>query len=51
VVFKHYGDVTSVGIKLQGSKVAYGLPENKLEFELRAQNVSARKETLRASLK
>jgi len=52
LVFKHYGDRYFLsGIKLQGSKVTYRLPESKLEVELRAQNVSAREETLRASLR
>src|SRR5260370_14978151 len=52
LVFKHYGDRYFLsGIKLQGSKIAYRLPESKVEAELRAQNVSATEETLRASLK
>jgi hypothetical protein len=52
MVFKHYGDRYFLsGIKLQGSKITYHLPESKVEAELRAQNVSATEETLRASLK
>lgn len=52
LVFKHYGNRYFLsGIKLQGSKITYRLPESKVEAELRAQNVSATEETLRASLK
>ena len=52
MVFKHYGDRYFLsGIRLQGSKITYRLPESKVEAELRAQNVSATEETLRASLK
>jgi hypothetical protein len=52
LVFKHYGDRYFLsGIELQGSKITYRLPESKVEAELRAQNVSATEETLRASLK
>jgi hypothetical protein len=52
LVFKHYGDRYFLsGIKLQGSKITYRLPESKVETELRGQNVSATEETLRASLK
>ena len=52
LVFKHYGDRYFLsGIKLQGSKITYRLPESKVEAELRAQNVSATEETLRASLR
>ena len=52
LVFKHYGDRYFLsGIRLQGSKITYRLPESKVEVELRAQNVSATEETLRASLK
>jgi hypothetical protein len=52
MVFKHYGDRYFLsGIKLQGSNITYLLPESKVEAELRAQNVSATEETLRASLK
>jgi hypothetical protein len=52
LVFKHYGDRYFLsGVKLQGSKITYRLPESKVEAELRAQNVSATEETLRASLK
>jgi hypothetical protein len=52
LVFKHYGNRYFLsGIKLQGSNVTYRLPESKVESELRAQNVSAKEETLLASLK
>ena len=52
LVFKHYGDRYFLsGIKLQGSKITYRLPESKVEAELRAQSVAATEETLRASLK
>jgi hypothetical protein len=52
LVFKQYGDryfLTS--IKLQGSKIAYRLPESRAEAELRAQNTSATELTLVAALK
>jgi hypothetical protein len=52
LVFKHYGDRYFLsGIKLQGSKITYRLPESKVEAELRAQNAPATEEILRASLK
>ena len=52
LVFKHYGDRYFLsGIKLEGSKITYRLPESKVEGELRAQNASATEETLLASLK
>ncbi len=52
LVFKHYGDLYFLsGIKLQGSKIAYQLPESKAEAEMRAQNVYATEETLLAALK
>jgi hypothetical protein len=51
LVFRQYGDHYFLsGIKLQGSKVAYRLPESKAEAELRAQNMSATEGTLLASL-
>jgi hypothetical protein len=51
LVFKQYGDRYFLsGIKLEGSKMEYRLPESKAEAELRAQNVSATDETLLASL-
>jgi hypothetical protein len=51
LVFNQYGDRYFLsGIKLQGSKIAYRLPESKAEAELRAQNVSATEETVLASL-
>jgi len=52
LVFKHYGDRYFLsGIKLEGSKITYRLPESKVEAELRAKNASATEETLLASLK
>jgi len=52
LVFKQYGDRYFLSeIRLQGSKITYRLPESKVEVELRARNVSATEETLRASLK
>ena len=52
LVFNHYGDRYFLsGIRLQGSKITYRLPESRVEAELRAQSVSATEETLRASLK
>lgn len=52
LVFNRYGDQYFLtGIKLQGSKIAYHLPQSKAERELRAQNVSATEQTLLASLK
>ncbi len=51
LVFEHYGDRYFLsGIKLEGSRIAYRLPESKLEAELRAQNVPVTEETLLASL-
>lgn len=51
LVFKHYGDRYFLsGIKLQGSKIVYRLPESKAEAELRAQNVSATEENVLASV-
>jgi len=52
LVFKQYGESYFLsGIKLQGSKIAYRLPESRVEAELRAQNVAATEDTLLASLK
>lgn len=52
LVFKRYGDQYFLsGIKLQGSKVAYRLPESKAEAELRAQNVPVTQEILLAAAK
>jgi hypothetical protein len=52
LVFSQYGDQYFLsGIKLQGSKIAYNLPESRAEAELRAQNVSAKEVILLASLK
>jgi hypothetical protein len=52
LVFNHYGDRYFLsGIRLEGSKIIYRLPESKAEAELRAQNISSTEETLVASLK
>jgi hypothetical protein len=52
LVFEHYGDRYFLsGVKLQGSKIAYHLPESKAEAELRAQDVPATEESLLASKK
>jgi hypothetical protein len=49
LVFTRYGDQYFLsGIKLQGSKIGYRLPESKAEVELRAKNVPAAEETLLA---
>jgi hypothetical protein len=51
LVFNQYRDRYFLSaIKLQGSKIAYRLPESKAEAELRAENVSATEETVLASL-
>ena len=51
LVFKRYGDRYFLsGIKLEGSKIAYRLPESKAAAELRAENVSATEETVLATL-
>jgi hypothetical protein len=51
LVFNQYRDHYFLsGIKLQGSKIIYRLPESKGEAELRAQNVSATEEAVLASL-
>jgi hypothetical protein len=50
LVFKQYGNRYFLSeIKLEGSKVSYQLQESKAEAEMRAQNVSAREETLLAA--
>jgi hypothetical protein len=52
LVFERYGDQYFLsGIKLQGSKIAYNLPESRAEAELRAQNMAATEVILLASLK
>ena len=52
LLFKHYGDSYFLsGVKLQGSRYVYCLPVSKAEAELRAQNVSAREETVIASIR
>jgi len=38
-------------IKIEGSNIAYRIPESKAEAELRAQNLTANKEVILASLK
>jgi hypothetical protein len=51
LVFKQYGDRYFLsGIKLEGSKITYRLPESKAEAELRARNVTATEDTQLASL-
>ncbi len=52
LVFNHYGNQYFLsGIKLEGTKTMYNLPESKAEAELRAQNVPHAEEVLLASLK
>jgi hypothetical protein len=52
LVFKRYGDRYFLsGIELEGSKIAYRLPESKVEAELRAQNAVPTEEVLLASLR
>ncbi len=52
LVFNHYGNQFFLsGIKLEGTKAIYSLPESKAEAELRAQNVPHAEEVLVASLK
>jgi hypothetical protein len=52
MVFNHYGNQYFLsGIKLEGTKIMYSLPESKAEAELRAQNVPHAEEVLVASLK
>jgi hypothetical protein len=50
LVFNRYGNHYFLsGIKIQGSKTTYRMPENKAEAELRAQNAPATEEVLLAS--
>jgi hypothetical protein len=50
LVFTRYGDRYFLsGIKLEGSKISYRLPESKAEAELRAQNAPATEQTLVAA--
>ncbi len=52
LVFNQYGDRYFLsGIKFEGSKITYRLPEGKVERELQSQNMTATEETLVASLK
>lgn len=52
LVFNRYGNHYFLsGIKIQGSKTTYRMPENKAEAELRAQNAPATEEVLLASRK
>jgi hypothetical protein len=52
LVFTRYGGQYFLsGIKLEGSRITYRLPESKAEVELRAQNVAGVEEVLVASLK
>jgi hypothetical protein len=51
LVFHQYGDrYFLVGMKLEGTRVMYRLPESKAEMELRAQNVPAADKILLAYL-
>jgi hypothetical protein len=51
LVFHKYGDrYFLAGIKIEGSRTMYRLPENKAEIELRAQNVPMSEEILLAYL-
>jgi hypothetical protein len=52
LVFNKQGDQYFLrGIKLEGSRMTYRLPESKAEAELRAQNVPASEQIVLASLK
>ena len=52
LVFNHYGDrYFLAGVELEGSTIAYRVTKSKAEAELEAQNLSATKETVLASLK
>jgi hypothetical protein len=52
LVFNRQGDQYFLrGIKLEGSRMTYRLPESKAEAELRARNVPASEEIVLASLK
>lgn len=52
LVFNKQGDQYFLrGIKLEGSRITYRLPESKAEAELRARNVPASEEIVLASLK
>ena len=52
LVFHKYGDRHFLwGVKLEGDRTMYRLPENRAEAELRAQNVTATEEILLASLR
>ena len=51
LVFHQYGDRCFLSaIKLAGSRIAYRLPENKAEAELRAQSGTKNEQTIVASL-
>jgi hypothetical protein len=52
LVFHKYGDRTFLwGLKVEGTRTMYRLPETKAEAELRAQNTPFTETTLLASLK
>lgn len=52
LLFNHYGDrYFLAGVEIEGSNVAYRVTKSKVEAELQAQNVSASKEIVLASLK
>lgn len=52
LVFKCYGDQYFLsGIRLEGSKTTYRLPESRAEAEIRAQNISGTEKILLAAAK
>ncbi len=52
LIFKHYGSQYFLsGIRIEGSRWTYTLPESRAEAELRARNASASDTTLLASIK
>jgi|ERR1700722_817386 hypothetical protein len=51
LVFNQYGDRYFLsGIRFEGSKITYRLPESKVERELQSQNMTPTEETMVASL-
>ncbi len=52
LVFHKYGDRHFLaGVKIEGSRVMYRVPQSKAEAELRAENVTAQEEILLAQLR
>jgi hypothetical protein len=52
LVFKRYGDrYFLAGVKIEGSKISYLVPESEAEMEMRAQNTPSSEETLVATLR